>query len=101
MSECVRPAMGVLRLEAAHVADVAAAVGLRVGVDDLAVEAGFRHADAVAVQHLRRGVDDEDNDLALSRSPQKSDDAVVASWKSIHSKPSWVSSRSQSAGSLL
>ena len=47
-----------------HVAYVAATVCLRVGVDDLAIETGFRHAEPITVPNLRRSVYDKDDDLA-------------------------------------
>src|ERR1700733_16119628 len=51
-------------LEAALVADVTAAIQLRVAVDELAVVAGLRHPDAVALAHDRRPVQHRDDPLA-------------------------------------
>src|SRR5947207_10287655 len=67
----------ILSLETTHVADVTAAVGFRVGIDNFAVETGAGNAEPVALPHQRRRIHREDDDVASARSPHKRDDAVI------------------------
>src|SRR6266567_4866345 len=60
----------------AQIPHVAATVGFGIGVDDLAVIAGSRSANAILVTHYRRGIYDEDNHLAFARFPEPGDNAV-------------------------
>src|SRR5213075_567885 len=67
----------IFGFEAAHVADVGTAVGFGVGVDDLAIKAGLRDAEAVAVAYDWRRVHGEDDDALVARPTHESDDAVL------------------------
>src|SRR5678816_1369929 len=66
-----------IRPLAAEVADVAAAVGLGVGVEDFFIPAFARHSYPVAFADDGGGVDDEDEDLASAAAAQEGDDGVV------------------------
>src|SRR5690348_4272342 len=83
-----------LALDAAQIADVAAAVDRGVGVERLGVATRPVHADAVAVLRHRREVDDEDERIQVST-------LWAVSEPSIHSKPPGWKSSSCSAGSLV
>src|SRR5438067_12304980 len=79
--ERMRPALPreILRFEAAHVADIAAAVGLGISVDDLAIKTGSGHPESVAMTDDRGRVHGKDDRAALARAPPESDDAVLGS----------------------
>jgi len=64
-------------MRAAHVADVAAAIDLGVGVEDLLVKSFAGHSEAVAFADNRRGIDDEDQRGAGARLAHERGDAVV------------------------
>src|SRR5713101_8824078 len=64
-------------VNAAEIADVAAAIRLRISVDDLTPESGLGHTEPVIVAHQRRGVHYERNHLAVARFAQKRNDAVI------------------------
>src|SRR6266404_9856330 len=67
----------ILAADAAVVSDVAAAIRLGIGVDDLTPESGLGHTELVIVAHLRRGVHYERNHLALAGFAQKRNDTVL------------------------
>src|SRR5205823_8167930 len=62
---------------AAVIAKVAAAVGLGVGVDDLAVKSRYGHTESVVVVHHGGGVYDKCNHIARTRLSEERNDAVV------------------------
>src|SRR6266404_5598642 len=69
--------MHAFALHAAEISHVAAAVGLRVGVDDLAIKSRTRNAEPIIVTHDWRRVHDKYNQLAFARFSRERDDAVV------------------------
>ena len=69
--------LSIFALHAAVIADIAAAVSFRVGIDDLAIKTRLRHAEPIIVTHHRRRVHHEDDRFALARFAQKRDDAVI------------------------
>src|SRR4051812_2832891 len=75
----MRPALPreILGFEAAHVADVAAAVGFSVRVDDLAIKTGNRNSQPIALAHDRRRVHREYDHSALTRFAHERNDAVL------------------------
>jgi hypothetical protein len=67
-----------LGLHVAVVADVAAAVDMRIGVEHLAIAGRRRHADAVVGAHDRREVAHHDDEVVgIARAAQERDDAVL------------------------
>ena len=69
----------VVCMGAAVVAEIAAAVEVRIGVGDLAPTAAARHADAIGVTRNRRHVaDDENRRLAVLTEAQEGEDGVDA-----------------------
>src|SRR5260370_42380262 len=69
--------LSIFALRAAIIADVAAAVGFGIGIDDLAIKSGRRNAEPVIGTHYRRRVDNEHNHLAGARFSYERDHAVV------------------------
>src|ERR1039457_2860620 len=67
----------ILSLEATHVADVTAAVGFRVGVNDFAVETRAGNAEPVTLSHQRRRIHREDDHITCARSPHERNNAVI------------------------
>src|SRR2546423_171372 len=63
-------------LEPAHVADVGAAIGFSVGVDDLAIKTGNGNAETIAGTPNRSRIHGEDNDAAAARTAHECNDAV-------------------------
>ena len=66
----------VRRGDPAEIAHVATPISLGIGIDDFPIKTGPGSANVIAVMHYRRGVYDEDNNLALTRLPHPRDDAV-------------------------
>src|SRR5436190_3486260 len=69
--------LSIFAQNASIIANVAAAIGLGVGIDDLAVKSRFGHTESVVVVHHGRGVYDKCNHLAGTRFSQECNDAVV------------------------
>ena len=67
----------IFALHAAVIAKVAAAVGLGVGIDDLAPEFAFGNAEAVIMMHHRRSIYHERDHVAVARFSQERYYAVV------------------------
>src|ERR1700720_906754 len=66
-----------LALDAAEVADVAAAISFGIGVNDLAIKPAARNTESIIVTHHRCRVHDENNHFAFARFSYKRNDAVV------------------------
>src|SRR5882724_3348104 len=67
----------IFALDAAVIAEIATAVCLGVGVDDLAIKTGLGHAKPVIVMHDGRGVDDKRNHIAGARFSQERNNTVI------------------------
>src|SRR5437762_7562584 len=67
----------IFALHAAIIANIAAAIGLGVGVDDLSPESALGNAEAVIVMHHRRSVYYERDHVAVARFSQERYYAVV------------------------
>src|SRR4051812_26385422 len=65
------------RFEPAHIAHVAPAVRLRIGVDNLAIKPRAWHTEPITLAHDRRRVDRENDDVAATRSTHERDAAIV------------------------
>src|SRR5205085_11706995 len=63
----------------AQITNIAAAISVGIGIDDLAIKSGARNAETIIVTHNRCRVDDEHNHLAFARFSDKRHDAVVRS----------------------
>src|SRR5947208_1737169 len=73
--------LSIFALRPAIVANVAAAVGFGIGIDDLTVKSRRRNAEPVIVTHHWRRVDNKHNHFASGRFSKKRDDAVVGIMK--------------------
>src|SRR5438445_10879025 len=62
---------------ASIVANVAAAIRLRVGIDYFSIKPGLRHAQPVIMMDYGRSIHDKRNHLAGARFSQERNDAVV------------------------
>src|SRR6266513_4898058 len=69
--------LSIFAQNASIIADVAAAICLGIGVDDLAVKSRFGHTEPVVVVHHRRGVYDKCNHIGGTRLSEERNDAVV------------------------
>src|ERR1700736_692297 len=69
--------LSIFALNTAEITDIAAAIRIGVGVNDLAVKPGARNAESIIVTHDRCRVDDEHNQLAFARFSHKRNDTVV------------------------
>src|ERR1041385_463329 len=69
--------LSIFALHTAVIANIAATVRVGVGVDDLAIKSGARHAEAIVVPNDRRRVDHENDRFALARFAHERHDAVV------------------------
>ena len=63
-------------VNAAKISHIAAAVRFTVGVDNLAIETGFRNASPVVIANHRRGIYDKHDNFALLRFSQKRHHAI-------------------------
>ncbi len=73
--------LSIFALRATIIADVTAAVGFGIGIDDLAIKSGRRNAEPVIVTHHWRRVDNEHNHLVGARFSYERDHAVVGVMK--------------------
>src|SRR5437016_5938495 len=73
--------LSIFALDAAVIAEIAAAVGLAIGVDDLAIETGLGYAQPVIMMNDGRGVHDKRDHIAGARFPQERHDAIVGVMK--------------------
>src|SRR5947208_9462699 len=73
--------LSIFTQDASIIANVAAAVRLGVGVDDLAVKSRFGHTESVVVVHHERGVYDTCNHIGGTRLSEERNDAVIGDVK--------------------
>src|SRR5438046_1638152 len=70
--------LSIFALDPAVITEIAAAIGLGVGVDDLTIKSRLRHTQTVIVMHHRRGVYHERDHVAFPRFSQERHYAVVS-----------------------
>src|SRR5947207_13544095 len=69
--------LSIFALHAAEVADVAAAVRLRIGVNDPAIKSRAWHAETIIIAHYRRRVHHKDDNVAVARFAHERNYAVL------------------------
>jgi len=69
--------LSIFALNPAVIAEIAAAVGLAIGVDDLAIKSNARHTEPIIVTHNLRRVHNKNNNFSLALFAHERDDTVI------------------------